>query len=527
VPDEIKGWNFGAFFLNWIWGIGNQTYIAFLAFVPVVGFFITFFLGVKGNELAWRNKKWESIEEFKRVQRQWTKWAWITICGILLFVAGLIFVVFSMTSSQVKVVDEFFADISRKDIDAAYSLVVPDQFTKDAFASLVKQHPKYAQVKKTSFPDRSVIGSDATIKGKATLSDGSEFPITIEESNLNGSWKIQSITGLSEPGNNVFEDKSLGFEIEYPQDWIQSKDIQKESGAVNIWFKSQELKSSQASVVIQIVEDNGTVDSVAVKTIVDEIKSSLTGNETAKSYDEKDFIYTFSDGSTTIGKQFKNEFTKNDTTMSKQWIALVPYGERIYLFVYSTNKEDYDANFPYAKMMLDSWKITKIQGVAGPSKPVMNVFKVDGFGYEINYPQDWIQSKETDQETGDVTVLFENQKAGDSPSNVSINVFDFGKTIDLVELKALTDEVKKSYTGKKERFLDEKDFVYAFADGSVIIGRQFKIEATEQGTRAKQWFVYIPYGKKVYAFMYTARIENYDADLPNAEMMLDSWKIAK
>jgi hypothetical protein len=30
VPAEIDRWNWGAFLLNWIWGIGNDTYIALL-----------------------------------------------------------------------------------------------------------------------------------------------------------------------------------------------------------------------------------------------------------------------------------------------------------------------------------------------------------------------------------------------------------------------------------------------------------------------------------------------------------------
>jgi hypothetical protein len=30
VPPEIRGWNWGAFFLNWIWGVVNETYIALL-----------------------------------------------------------------------------------------------------------------------------------------------------------------------------------------------------------------------------------------------------------------------------------------------------------------------------------------------------------------------------------------------------------------------------------------------------------------------------------------------------------------
>ena len=44
VPTEIEGWNWGAFWLTWIWGIRNRSYISFLAFVPIVSLFIPFYL---------------------------------------------------------------------------------------------------------------------------------------------------------------------------------------------------------------------------------------------------------------------------------------------------------------------------------------------------------------------------------------------------------------------------------------------------------------------------------------------------
>ena len=31
VPAEIDRWNWGAFLLNWIWGIGNDSFIALLS----------------------------------------------------------------------------------------------------------------------------------------------------------------------------------------------------------------------------------------------------------------------------------------------------------------------------------------------------------------------------------------------------------------------------------------------------------------------------------------------------------------
>jgi hypothetical protein len=85
IPPGVKGWSWGAFFLNWIWSIGNRTWIGLLALVPYVGFIMAFYLGFKGREMAWRNKRWDSIEHFNEVQRSWSKWALILIVGGFVF----------------------------------------------------------------------------------------------------------------------------------------------------------------------------------------------------------------------------------------------------------------------------------------------------------------------------------------------------------------------------------------------------------------------------------------------------------
>jgi hypothetical protein len=86
IPPEIDRWNWGAFLLNWIWGIGNNTFIALLTLIPLVGFVMPFVLGAKGSRWAWRNGRWDSVEHFKRVQRLWAIWgAIIWIASIVLF----------------------------------------------------------------------------------------------------------------------------------------------------------------------------------------------------------------------------------------------------------------------------------------------------------------------------------------------------------------------------------------------------------------------------------------------------------
>lgn len=81
LPPEIRGWNWGAFFMSWLWGIFNKVWISLIVLVlPVIWNFV---LGAKGNEWAWRNKSWDSVEHFKRTQRTWA------IVGLILFLLGL------------------------------------------------------------------------------------------------------------------------------------------------------------------------------------------------------------------------------------------------------------------------------------------------------------------------------------------------------------------------------------------------------------------------------------------------------
>jgi len=82
VPQEIKGWNWGAFLLGVIWGAGNNVWWSLLTFIPYFDIIWIFVMGAKGNEWAWRSKKWDSIEHFKNTQKKWRNWG-IGICAII------------------------------------------------------------------------------------------------------------------------------------------------------------------------------------------------------------------------------------------------------------------------------------------------------------------------------------------------------------------------------------------------------------------------------------------------------------
>jgi hypothetical protein len=89
IPAEIDRWNWGAFLLNWVWGVGNNTFIALLTLVPGLGLIMAFVLGVKGSGWAWRNGRWDSIEHFKRVQRLWAIWGVVIWLGLIVLFGGI------------------------------------------------------------------------------------------------------------------------------------------------------------------------------------------------------------------------------------------------------------------------------------------------------------------------------------------------------------------------------------------------------------------------------------------------------
>ena len=82
--SKIKKWNWGAFWLPWIWGIANKSYLSLFAFIPYFNIIWQFVCGYKGNEWAWKNKNWESVETFHNYQKKWA------IAGNILVALALI-----------------------------------------------------------------------------------------------------------------------------------------------------------------------------------------------------------------------------------------------------------------------------------------------------------------------------------------------------------------------------------------------------------------------------------------------------
>lgn len=89
TPQEVKGWNWGAFMYNIFWGLGNKTYLPLLCLIPIFNIIWIFVVGFKGNEWAWQKGNYRDVATFKAVQETWNRaglWQFILmIAGVVLW----------------------------------------------------------------------------------------------------------------------------------------------------------------------------------------------------------------------------------------------------------------------------------------------------------------------------------------------------------------------------------------------------------------------------------------------------------
>ncbi len=185
IPAGVDRWNWGAFLLNWIWGIGNNVFIALLMFVPLVNFVMVFVLGAKGSVWAWQNKRWESVEHFKATQRKWALW------GVGVWLAGLAFFIglFFVIVASFKSTDAFKLAVAQLESHEGVTRIIGRPIT-------------------TGFPMGQVEVSGH--RGSADLSFSVQGPtgegrVYMEAKKDMGQWKIERM---------VFEDEASGRRIQ-------------------------------------------------------------------------------------------------------------------------------------------------------------------------------------------------------------------------------------------------------------------------------------------------------------------------
>ncbi len=110
VPQEVPGWNWGAFFFPGLWCIPNQVWIGLIAWSDLSLMTLPFtmgmtwpmmaiILGVKGNEWAWKSRRWKSVKAFKRHQRLWAIAGFLLVSVLMIVLAFIVVMVVALGRS--------------------------------------------------------------------------------------------------------------------------------------------------------------------------------------------------------------------------------------------------------------------------------------------------------------------------------------------------------------------------------------------------------------------------------------------
>ena len=96
TPAALRGFNWGALLLGPIWGLGNAALPAIA--IGIAGGVVSYvtrsnniwlsltvtvaanvYIGLRANEWAWKARRWQSVEQFKRVQMGWLLWGIVLV----------------------------------------------------------------------------------------------------------------------------------------------------------------------------------------------------------------------------------------------------------------------------------------------------------------------------------------------------------------------------------------------------------------------------------------------------------------
>lgn len=172
IPEEVKGWNWGAFAFNIFWGIGNKSYLPLLCLIPFFNLVWIFVCGAKGNEWAWQNGEYTSIEEFKAVQATWKRaglvQAILMIVGFVFsIIAFVLLLIFGVTAGSI-IEDNYnnlYDDNNYYDYNYDYEETVPSASITDIDGWTQKIYDDITLATETIDPETSV----------ATYQDGTSF----------------------------------------------------------------------------------------------------------------------------------------------------------------------------------------------------------------------------------------------------------------------------------------------------------------------------------------------------------------
>lgn len=169
----------------------------------------------------------------------------------------------------------------------------------------------------------------------------------------------------------------------------------------------------------------------------------------------------------------------------------------------------------------------KAPAVAPPSPGTgaMQRFSDGRFGFSIQYPADWMATRE-----GDFTIVFSGRPGSDAyQAMVSVqNVQPPNAKSPAEAVRAALADLKATLANSAVDLKLEAETPLVHGAGAQRLeGQQFLVSYTHAGHRFRKWAVVLPRaaGNVAHIWSYTSPESRFDAFRPIAEAMLDSWAI--
>jgi len=218
IPSGVRGWNWGAFLLNWIWGMGNGVWIALLTFI--LGPIMSIILGIKGNEWAWRNKKWDSVEKFRKTQRAWSGAGIGLTCLSILMVVAVI-VASSSQGTDWRARETIQEPLTMNAEEQLDEKTVNSFIQSDSLEILMSSTPYYLGSADSPQPGLSEYRKLKSMKVKEAISLTQNLFVTLQ--NLKNELEIYRLAYLNfidiamseEPGLQQFAYDAAALEVKY------------------------------------------------------------------------------------------------------------------------------------------------------------------------------------------------------------------------------------------------------------------------------------------------------------------------
>ena len=92
-PEGMDRFNWGAFFLGWVWAAAMESVTGVLLSI-FLGFVGNLIIGFRGNKMAWQAREFKDLEDFIWIQEEWTRWGLIVF--IITFSVSIIATIVSL-----------------------------------------------------------------------------------------------------------------------------------------------------------------------------------------------------------------------------------------------------------------------------------------------------------------------------------------------------------------------------------------------------------------------------------------------